>query len=453
MINTFRKHQKWLMIVITVLVIISFSWFFVKTDPRALRSNTASKLYGHAISDIEIGRGGRLFQLARNLGMSEFLVDLLGQWRPQHAKTQSEAQREAEEEFAIDLMILRHEAEALGIRPTTSEIASVVTKMRAFHGDAGFDLKKYNDIVQNALGPLGFSEAQIEELAGDQIRLERVKDLVGTGVTVSPSESKTNFEQAYSKLEVSVVRFKTNEVANEVKISDDEVAKYYEGAKEQLKSEEKRKVQFVAVTLSEAEKKLTGNERIDALQKLSDKANDVGQALAEKNAEFAAVAAKFQLPVKTTGDFTQAAPDPELQQDSQLIQAAFQLSNDEPTSEPMQGADGFYILHLVGITPSRPLTLEEAKPKIVEALKARKQRELITTRAANAAHDLGGGLRAGDTLAKAAQQLNLKLEKLPPFSLADELEPKASPPPDKVPDLPVIKNAVADLHSNEVTEP
>ena len=154
-----------------------------------------------------------------------------------------------------------------------------------------------------------------------------------------------------------------------------------------------------------------------------------------------------------TGDFTQAAPDPELKQDSQLIQAAFQLSNDEPTSEPMQGADGFYILHLVGITPSRPLTLEEAKPKIVEALKARKQRELITTRAANVAHDLGGALKAGDTLAKAAQKLNLKPEKLPPFSLADELEPKASPPPDKIPDLPVIKNAVADLHPNEVTDP
>jgi peptidyl-prolyl cis-trans isomerase D len=453
MINTFRKHQKWLMIVITVLVIISFSWFFVKTDPRALRSNTAGNLYGHAISDIEIGRGGRLFQLARNLGMSEFLVDLLGQWRPQHAKTQSEAQREAEEEFAIDLIILRHEAEALGIRPTTTEIASVVTKMRAFHGDAGFDLKKYNDIVQNALGPLGFSETQIEELAADQIRLERVKDLVGTGVTVSPSESKTNFEQAYSKLELSVVRFKTSEVANEVKISDDEVAKYYEGAKEQLKSEEKRKVQFVAMTLSEAEKKLTGKERIDALQKLSDKANDVEQAQSEKNADFAAVAAKFQLPVKTTGDFTQAAPDPELKQDPQLTQSAFQLSNEEPTSEPIQGADGFYILHLAGINPARPLTLEEAKPKIIDALKARKERELITIRAANAAHDLGEALKAGDPIAKAAPKLNLKMEKLPPFSLADELESKPSPASEKIPDLPLIKNAVADLHANEVTDP
>src|SRR5205814_1519702 len=134
--------------------------------------------------------------------------------------------------------------------------------------------------------------------------------------------------------------------------------KYYEGAKEQLKSEEKRKVQFVAMTLSEPEKKLTGKERIDALQKLSDKANDVAQALAEKNADFAVVAGKFQLPVKTTGDFTQAA-----------------------------------------------------------------------------------------------QKLNLKLEKLPPFSLADELERKASSAPETIPDLPMIKNAVADLHANEVADP
>src|SRR5437762_10743088 len=321
MITLFRKHQKWLMIVIAILA-MPFCLYFVRSDwTTALRGEPGTtKLYGKTIPRLELDRGGRLFDLARILGMNDFLNDILAQWRPQRAKTQSEAQREAGQEFAIDLMILRHEAEALGIRPTTAEIASVVTKMRAFRGDAGsFDLKKYNDIVQNALGPLGFSEAQIEELAGDQIRLDRVKELLSTGVTVSPAESKTNFEQLYSKFEVSVVRFKTSEVANEVKISDDEIAKYYDGAKEQLKSEEKRKVQFVALTLSEAEKKLTGKERIDALQKLSDKANDVAQALAEKNADFVAVSVKFQLSVKITGDFTQAATDPELKQDSQLV--------------------------------------------------------------------------------------------------------------------------------------
>src|SRR5438067_6738184 len=455
MINVFRKHQKWLMIVIAILA-MPFCLYFVRSDwTTALRGEPGTtKLYGKTIPRLELDRGGRLFDLARILGMNDFLNDILAQWRPQRAKTQSEAEREAGQEFAIDLIILRHEADALGIRPTTSEIASVISQMRAFRGNAGgFDPKKYNDIVENALGPRGFGEAQIEELAADQIRLERVKELISTGVVVSPSESKRNFDQVYAKFEVGVVRFKTSDFANEVKISDDEIAKSYESAKAQLKSEEKRKVQFVALTLSEPEKKLTGKERVDALQKLSDKANDVAQSLAEKNADFVAVSVKFQLSVKITGDFTQAAPDPELKQDSQLVQAAFQLSNDEPTSEPIQGADGFYILHLVGITPARPLTLEEAKSKIVEALKARKERELVSVRAASVAHDLGEALKAGDTLAKAAQKLNLKLERLPPFALADELEPKASPPPDKVSDLPIIKNAVADLHSNEVTQP
>src|SRR5438105_14661082 len=454
MITILRKHSRWLMIVIAILA-MPFCLYFVRTDwMSALRTNTAGKLYGRDISAIEIERGGRLFQLARNLGMSEFLTELLGQWHPQRAKTQSEAEREAGQEFAIDLMILRHEANALGIRPTTSEIASVISQMRAFRGDAGgFDPKKYNDIVENALGPRGCGEAQIEELAADQIRLERVKELISTGVVVSPSESKRNFEQVDAKFEVGVVRFKTSDFASEVKISDDEIAKSYESAKEQLKSEEKRKVQFVALTLSEPEKKLTGKERVDALQKLSDKANDVAQALAEKGADFGAIASKFQLPVKVTGEFTQEAPDPAVKQDPQLSQSAFQLSNEEPTSEPIQVADGFYILHLAAITAARPLTLEEAKPKITESLKARKERELVTIRAANVAHDLGEALKAGDPIPKAAEKLKIKLEKLSPFTLADELEPKASPAPEQSPDLPRIKSAIADLHANEVSDP
>ena len=455
MINVFRKHQKWLMIVIAILA-MPFCLYFVRTDWwTALRGEQGTtRLYGQTIPRLELERGGRLFDLARILGMNDFLNDILSQWRPQRAKTQSEAEREAGEEFAIDLIILRHEADALGIRPTTSEIASVISKMRAFRGDAGgFDPKKYNDIVENALGPRGFGEGQLEELAADQIRLERVKELISTGVIVSPAESKKNFDQAYSKFDVGVVRFKTNDFANEVKIADDEIAKYYESTKEQLKSEEKRKVQFVALTLSEPEKKLTGKERIDALQKLSDKANDVVQALAEKDTDFGAVANKFQLPVKTTGEFTQDAPDSQLKQDAQLSQSAFQLSNEDPISEPIQVADGFYILHLAAIIPAKPLTLEDAKPKLVEALRARKERELLTIRAATVAHDLGEALKAGDPIPKAAEKLKIKLEKLSPFTLADELESKASPVPEQSPDLPMIKNAVADLHANEISDP
>jgi hypothetical protein len=88
---------------------------------------------------------------------------------------------------------------------------------------------------------------------------------------------------------------------------------------------------------------LSGKERIEALQKLADRATDFTQALLEKGADFKQAAAKFQLPVHETGEFTAAEPDPQLKRDKQLGAAAFKLSVQEPHSDAVQVADGFYI--------------------------------------------------------------------------------------------------------------
>ena len=91
---------------------------------------------------------------------------------------------------------------------------------------------------------------------------------------------------------------------------------------------------------------MSGKERIEALQKLADRATDFTQALLEKDADFKQAAAKSQLPVHETGEFTAAEPDPQLKGDQQLVAAAFKLSAQEPHSDAVQVADGFYILHL-----------------------------------------------------------------------------------------------------------
>src|SRR5437763_15337424 len=95
-------------------------------------------------------------------------------------------------------------------------------------------------------------------------------------------------------------------------------------------------LECVAFTFGEPEKKLTGKERIDALQKLANRANDFVQATLEKGTKFADVAAKFNLPVTATGEFTAAKPDPKLPQNTQLAQYAFQLKEQEPISDAIQ---------------------------------------------------------------------------------------------------------------------
>jgi hypothetical protein len=446
MIRTINKHQRWLMIVIAFLA-IPFVLYFNKTDLAAKGSDRFARIYDRNVSATEASRDARLLLLAQALGMTDFWNSLVLGANPQNKD-------EVTVQFVINLIILRHEAERLGIRPTTKEIADFVRNLHVFRGPAGFDMNKYSEFSQNLLAPNGLTEAQVEELAGDEISLNRIKQIVAAGVAVSETESKAIFEQAYGKITVSVARLRVADFAKDIKITDDDVQKYYEAHKADFKSEEKRKVELVSLAFTDEQKKLTGKERIDVLQKLADRANDFTQALLEKGADFKQVAGKFQLPIRETGEFTQSAPDPQLKSEPLLVAAAFQLSAQEPNSEPVQAPDGFYLLHLTGVVEARPLTMEEAKPKIADAIKTNRARETVTNKGAKAAHDLRESLKAGEPLASTLAKANLKAEKLPPFSLADESQPGTDPnkPEKESPDFPMIKRAVGDLSAGGVSE-
>jgi hypothetical protein len=441
MITLLRKHRQWLMIVIVILA-LPFCIYFVKTDYSAIRPDDFGRIYNRKISLVEARRDARLFDLARALGMSGFRQDL-------SAGAKSEA--EAYVPFVLNLIILRHEATRLGIRPTAPEIADVVRNLEAFRGPSGFDLQKYNNFTQNFLAPNGLGEEQIEQLVRDELCLNRIKQLVAAGASLPESESKANYDEAYGKLFVSVIRLRSSDFAKDIKVTDDDVRKYYEAHKAEFKSEERRKIEFVGLALSDGQKKLSGKERIDALQKLADRANDFTQALLEKGADFKQVAAKFQLPVRVTGEFTAAAPDPQLNVDPQLGAAAFGLTVQEPNSDPLQVADGFYILHLAGMAEARSLTIEEAKPKVVEAIKSSRTKELISTKGAEIAHQLREATASGQPVEGATQKMGLKAEKVPPFSLAEDAT--AKPEERKEPsDLVAIKNAVAQLNPGDVSD-
>lgn len=431
------------MVVIAILS-LPFIFYFTKSDFGAIREGNLGRIYGEPVTKVEFQKSARLFRLAQNLGMFNLLQDMT-------MGAQTEA--DAFSEFTWNRLILHHEAEHAGIRPSQAEIVEFVKTLRPFRNETGFDINKYNEFTQTALPALGFTEAHVEELVSDQLSLNRLKDLIGFGVQVAESESIETYEHAYGKLDVAVVRLHAQDFAKDVKLSDDDVAKYYEAHKAELKTDEKRRVEFVTFALAEDQKKLTGKERIDALQKMADEANDFTQALLEKDANFAALAIKSHAPLRTTGEFAAATPDPQLAADPQLTQYAFQLTAKEPHSDAIQGAEGFYVLHLIGIVEARPLILAEARPKIVDALKAERVRELLAAKGAEISRLLREALKSGTPLDKAVAQTGAKLERLPPFSLVQN--PTAKPEkevPKDPPDLPMIRNAISELSPGDVTD-
>ncbi len=443
------------MIVIAILA-VPFVFYFNKTDFGAQRTSDLGRIYDHSVTQVEFTRNARILNLSSSLGLT-LGNDLL--------TSNVASESEMYVEFTWNRLTFLHEVEKLGIHPSANEITEYVRTLTRFKTDGRFDPNKYDDFTKGMLPSLGLNEAQLEEAISNQLALNRLKDLLGTGMQVSESESKENYEKAYGKMDVAVVRLKNEDFEKDLKISDEDISKYFEAHKAEYKSEEKRRIEFVSFTLNEADKKLTGRERVDALQKVADHANDFSQALLEKDAKFEDVASKFQTPVTATGEFTAAAPDPKFSGNQQLAQYAFQLNQQTPFSDPVQVADGFFVLHLLSATESHPLTLEEAKPKIVEALKSERVRQLVAAKGAEVGRQMREALKSKTPLDKAVGP-NLKVEQIPAFALieppapktdadkdkAKDPKPKDEKPKDVTPDLPSIRSAVASLNPGEVSE-
>jgi peptidyl-prolyl cis-trans isomerase D len=442
MMTLLRKHRQWLMIVIAILAIPFIFYFVQRPDYGAMSKDQFARIYGRSVSVVEARRNARLGNIAQALGMTSLWQTL----------SLNEPGDSGYAEFAINLIVLRHEAERLGIQPTSEEVVDLVRNLSAFRGPSGFDPQKYEEFSGSVLAPNGLTDAEIDELARDELCLNRIKELLNVGVSIPEADSKTVFEQVYGKSFASVVRLRATDFAKEVKVADEDARKYYEAHKSEFKTEEKRKIEFVRFALSEEQKKLTGKERIDALQKLSDRAEDFTQALLEKGADFQQVAAKFQLPVQATGEFPASSPDEKLKSNPKLSGVAFQLTKQEPNSDVIEEGNDYYILRLAGVTEARPLTLEEAKPRIVDTLRTQRERELVSSKGAKVVHDLREALKAGAPLPRACEQAGVKAEKVEPFTIADDQSSDDQKAKAQPTDLPVIKNAVALLQLGEVSD-
>lgn len=409
MINLIRKHQQALMVMITVLVIIAFVWFYNGTrSGDKIGTDRVATMYGRSVSRADIDREARRYQIALELGLYDVARGL-----------GTVERNEETDNFVFNVVVLRHEARSLQIEPTDEEVKAALLDLPAFQTNGTFDAQKLTAFVSEKLMPRGFTDTQIDDLMRDKVRLTKVKSLVSSAADITPAEFRSSYEMQHQKTEASVLRLKLSDIAAAVKVSDDEVKKAYEQRKDSLRSDEIRKVKFVKLAISDAEKSPASKERIAALQNLANKANDFTQAMLEKDASFDKVAARFSLPVTTTGEFTQYKADPKLEKLPAIAEAAFKISEHDPNSDALQTDDGFYILHLENVKPSAPMSFDEAKAPLTAQLKNERARELLTQKSAEVRKTVEDAVKSGKSFADAALTAGQKAERLPAFSIAE----------------------------------
>ena len=113
MMKLLRRHKDWLMIVIAILAIPFIFYFVQRPDYGAMRSDQFARMYDRNVSMLEAQQIARLLSLAQALGMSDFVGTLTA-----GAGTN---QNQVAIEFIVNLLVLRHEADRLGLRPGTDD--------------------------------------------------------------------------------------------------------------------------------------------------------------------------------------------------------------------------------------------------------------------------------------------------------------------------------------------
>ena len=406
MLEVIRKRQRILLIVVTVLTIVSFVWFMSPTRTRDSPQAVIGKINGRSITVEELQKVDRSGQIAYLLQFSDLLQQLAA------GQGSREQQREV---FAWNVLLIRDESKRLQLDPSAEEIRNAERSLAAFQTDNQFDPSKYQQTVE-LLKKNGMTAADLDDVMADQLRFQKISAIIRGSCPLPEALYRQTYEQQNQLLRCSFIRLNSADFQKDLVVSDQDVQNYYKEHAAQLQTPEKKKIEFVAFALTEEQKKLADQQKQTELKTLAEQAEAFVQPLSDHPDQFDQVAQEKGLKVQQTGFFEANQPDPLIMTLPEVVRQAQNLTKDQPLDE-VQGKDGFYVIKLVDLQPSRPLTLEEAKDQIVTGIKKGKVQEAILTKGQQIRSQIEEAIKGGATFADAAQKAGLKVESAEPFAM------------------------------------
>jgi len=441
MLTQIRHIQKGVLVFVTVIIVVSFAFFYSDFDfveGTLGRQDCVVKVYNRCYRQKEFQKLASHFDVSLELGMYDFAMVLFGENRMDRDPT----------DFVMSLVILRREAEKLGIEPSAEEIKAAIPSLPIFQQPW-----VTAEIVENRiLGPNGFTQGDLAQLVKDYLSFQKMRDLVSAGVAAVPSEAAKLYTRNHQRYTATVLRFDRNAEAEAVKVTDEDVKKYYEENQDDLKSEPKRGFDYVKFIPKPVAEDATNEVKAKANLAFANAVNRAYADLAGDQSNFPNLAKQY---VGEKADFTAESGNLEpfarteapemLKGNEEALGAIFSGAKQAgEVSVPIQTDGGaYFVFHFSKSVEPAPLTLEQATSAIKEVLTSTKSNRAAND-AASAAHaKLSEAIKAGKSFADAAKDLGLKTETLPSFSQAEPLADR--------PDAAAIATAVGGLRAGELS--
>jgi peptidyl-prolyl cis-trans isomerase D len=420
MLEFFRHHRGAFLTFLTVVIIISFSFWggysrSGSTGPAP--TDTAFSIYGRNYTRAEAERTQRLYMIAARLGMFQFAMGLMD------ASRNFESRDSSPLDFSLNLLVLEKQMEELGIHPTDEEALKAMQDLSAFQKEGKFDAGQAA-MVEEMLGANGVRSADLLELVKYDIGLRKLKDLVTRNYSASNFASEKRYAAMYQTLKGSTISFNLDDFKKTAKVEDAEIQKNYDEKKDTFKTTEKRAVRWVFFAdpegLDKIEDVAARNKKqadhIEVVRSFADKTHQAG-------AKLEALATEAKLKLESTPAFPAETAPEALKASGNFVSAVFDLIPGERTiTDPIKGDKGYYIGELVSVEEPKQQELAEVKDQIRNSLIEQKAREAMATAVNDTREELAKGLKEGKKLDELAKAKNLKVTALPDF------EPNTPPP-------------------------
>jgi len=430
MLDFVRSKKKSLIIkVVFGLIILSFVIGYAMLtspgdDSQGGQPNVAVTVNGKAVPFAEFQAAySNLYQLYQNIYQEQFTPTLERQLKLVQKSLDG----------VINQTLLLDEAKRQGVSVGKQELIDAIAKIPAFQQDGLFSKDRYLQV----LAAQRLTSEEFEELQRRDLLVGKVRERLQQNVSVDEGEIIQEYRNAQEKVELEVVRFAPTAFEAQVRVSETDLAAFFEARQEDFRTPERIALNYIElapqrfldqVTYEERELETFYRRHLDRFEtpelahaahilvrvpeQAGESVRQQKRALAERllgeartGKDFATLAREFSDDKGSAanggdlGSFTRGTMVPAFEQ------AAFSLKPGE-ISSLVETQFGFHIIKLVALTEAKVQPLAEVTDEIKSALRADKARQLAFEKAM----DLYNVNRKGGTLEAAARSADLKIQ-------------------------------------------
>ena len=461
MFGTFRKHQKWLWIVIIVVIVISFVIYFSPysrlNDTRRGPVNLGS-INGERVSEEQ-------FINARNeIYLRSFC--LTGRWPDEASKREGQIERET-----YQWLLLIQKQQQLGIHVSLDTAAQVAKAMLGTLQQARV-ISSPEMFLQQLLPRNGFKLADFERFVRHYLGVQELVATFGlSGKLVTPQDARELFKREHEELSTAAAFFSAASYVSNITVLPDAVTQFYSNRLATYRVPDRVQVSYVkfpltnfeaqanqelakmtnmdlqiegayrqggtnflrrvgASSLEDAKAKLRDNElRGSELRFAKQKAMEFATPLFDANplrAEDLEKQAKQKgLAVGITPPFETNQPPKELGVVQDFATKAFTRRPDDPFAGPIVGSNAVYVIALDKKIPSGVPPLDQIRPQVVQDYRWSQALSLARRAGLDFYQSLTNGLAQGKSVSNVCATARVKPVDLPPFSISTRELPEA----------------------------